>query len=338
MLIFSNIIWLCSLSCPETRQFDGLNETIRQEHISIVELTPASAVQARPNNFFIRRRDQIGSAYGSMNRAVDRFISRRDFEDISEDKSFLKLELGSTFYSDGRTEDQTQLRVRAHLPNSEKRLRVFFDSDVAEDDDLVRTVSSVAQGQQIRDDSSTAGIQLNRNEDSVKRFKPSVSVGARFDSGLRSFIRFRLRKNEAYFGEHWSYKIRQDVWHLGSQGWGAGNRLEIKRQNKEANRFTFYSISNTDHKHYLDQTEFAQRWILNDRRSDTFSVEYQLGHISDSSLRSGFTRHFVSTSFLKQIYQDWVFLTLTPEIAYDFDESWQTEESLTVRFDIFFTD
>lgn len=334
MLAFANILWFCPLLCPDiplTGELLNASETVQIESIDIDSGN-------RESSFFTKRRNQIGSAYTSATRAVDSFISGPDFEDISDEKSYLKLELGNTFYSDGRTDDHTQLRFRAHLPNSEKRLRIFFDSDLEEDNSIERTVRSVSQGQQIREDSSTAGIELKRKSSAMKLLRPSLSLGARFNSGLRSFVRLRVRNRETHFAKHWSFKVRQDLWHLGAQGWGAGNRIEIKRQKKNASKFTFFSITNTDYKHYLDEAELAQRWIVSDRKSDTFSIEYQLGHIADSSIRSGFTRHFVSTSFLKQIYENWIFISLTPEIAYRFDEEWLTEESITVKFDLFFTD
>lgn len=284
------------------------------------------------------QRKLVGDTYLGVVQAIDNFLSGKNLESHNSD-SYLKLELGATQYRDGRTEDGTRLKVRLDLPHSEKRLRLFFDSDLDEEEGVERNIRSVSRGNRIQEDTSTAGIQIRSKDDSSFYFRPSLSLGARYNSGIRSFTRLRFRNKETYVW-NWKLGIRQDFWHLGATGWGASNRIQLGKQFSE--KFEFNSISDTDYKHYLDQLEFGQRWILSERKSDNFGVDYTLGHIADSSIKAGFTKHFVNVSFLKKVYRDWLYISITPELAYFFDDEeqldWRTEESITVKFDIFFTE
>lgn len=281
-----------------------------------------------------KRRQAIGRKYLNAAQALDNFFSGRRIEN-SIDDSFLKLELGSTIFDDGGTEDQSRLKIRLDLPKSEKRLRLFFDSDLAEEEGIERNARSISSGNQISDNNSTAGIEIRSKKDRSFYLKPSVSVGARFRSGVRSFVRFRVKNRDTYFGD-WKFGIRQDIWHLGGQGFGATNRIEFKTNFNED--VSFASISDTDYRRDIDEWVFVQRWIVSHRQSPTFSVDYKLGHIAESTDVHHFDRHFFNFSLLKNLYDDWLFVTFTPEVAYEFDEKWEEEFSLTLKFDIFFTD
>lgn len=317
--------------------------------VDIVQVRPESKFsqdkiqnQTEPNDRSADGRQQrLGSLRTSLSqryvgsvKALDNFLAGRNSGN-RVNESYIKFVYGLTQYKNQSYETDSKFKLRIDLPNTEERLRIYFDSEPPDADSIINDVRSVSSGQKINDNGSTAGVELFVDSEKEKLFKSSLSLGARFYSGVRSHVRYRIRNRETFI-DNWQVFFRQDLWHVSAVGWGANNRIEFR--NRISSNLTFSAISRTDIREFSGPATFGQTWNLNHLLSDQRSTHYKFGHVSENRSGPFFDRHFFNISFRKNIYEGWLFASVTPEIAYIKGEKERTEFSLSAKIELFFTD
>lgn len=322
---------------PEEPENTSISEeyVFEREDLDVDEKSNAAKESYGKDSKIPNPRKKVGDAYLGVTRAVDNFLSGRKIEN-SVDSSYLKLESIYTEFESGESVGSSQLKFKLDLPKTEDRLKLFFGSELDEEDSLENDIRSVSTGEKVGDRGSVAGIELKPSKQAFPYyFKPSVSIGARLNDGVQGLFRIRVRNKKTYFGE-WQFIQRHEAWVLDGDGWRLSNRIEFKKYISDILLFT--TVTDTIHKLKAHEKEYGHRWILSKRHSPTFSMDYKLGHIRSDDATEYFDKHFVNFGVSKILVSNWLFASLTPEFARIGNDDWVTEKSITLKVDMFFTE
>ncbi len=112
-------------------------------------------------------RRRVGDTYLGVTKGIDNFLSGRKIENSIEE-SYLKLESIYSEFESGESVGGSQLKFKIDLPKTEDRLKIFFGSDLEEEDSLESDIRSIASGENVGDGGSIAGIELKPKKDSFK--------------------------------------------------------------------------------------------------------------------------------------------------------------------------
>lgn len=277
-------------------------------------------------------RKAVGKGYQKTTLALDRFFSKVEAAPENS-SSFLKADVQTTrFDINGDQEFDFRLKAKIDLSRTEKRWRLFFDSDVAEQDSLESQIRESASGDRIEQENSVAGVEF-RNQKSI--YLPTVNLGVKTSSGFDPYLRMRLARWNKVETD-WELSWRQDLWHLGGVGWGQTSYLDILHPLSSS--LSFITRSQLEYRWQETRWQFGHRWILRKVFDEDTQLQARVGHLADTDSKAVFRRHFTNVNYRKRLNGNWLFINFTPEILYDFDEKWTLEPSFTVKFEVYFTE
>ena len=72
--------------------------------------------------------------------------------------------------------------------------------------------------------------------------------------------------------------------------------------------------------------------------SERSAVHYRFGALGASQPVPRVNGVFYGLSWQYQLYEDWIFLGLSPEVFYPRELNWSAEPSITAKLEIFFTE
>ncbi len=274
-------------------------------------------------------RSLIGGSYLALARAMDAFLAGKEVERVGNN-SHLKFSSTGSWFDYGRTEYDNKFKAKLRLPGAKKRYRLFVDSNLRESRGLLDRNRSVATGQEIEESESVAGLEYTAG--AKGQWRKSLSVGAKLNKGLNTFTRLSFKKHW-FLSPVWSSYFRQDIWYLDGVGWGETSRLELARLLGETAQFSVKS--EVEVKDEEVRLEYAQTWQITHQVSERNRLTYRIGVVGEG--RESLNR-FTNVSLRYKLYQDWVFLILTPELFFEKEHDFDTEGSITLKLEFFLTD
>ncbi len=280
------------------------------------------------------QRDWISKGYVKMWRGLDNYFSDgASYE--SENHSELRLELKQTWAAEGDIGSDAKLRVRVDLPNTEHKLKLFFSSD--EDSDAEERVRSVSKGERIEKDNSVSGLEFFP-DDKERKWKRKFSGGVRLRSSLVPYVKFRIKREWGEEdGEGWYRQFRQQVEYFDDdERWSESTEFTMSRPFGEV--YIFNAWVEAEYKDPLNVFEFANVYTLTRILSERSALHYRIGGIGASQPVPRLNGVFYGLSWQFQLYEDWVFLGLSPEVFYPREENWGAEPTITANLEIFFAE
>lgn len=279
-------------------------------------------------------RDKITKGYLYSVSSVDNYFSGTAIES-EKNESYLKLDTSASVIEGADNERDVRLKGKIDLPNTQKRFRIFFDSNLQENNSLEDNNRTVSSGDRVRERSTVTGIEfLKKPKKSDWRY--SAHIGVKGALPIQLFTRFRGRRKWK-LSDDWSSMYRQDVWYLDGVGWGETSRLEFLGVLSDSLRFR--TVSEVKLSDEPEPLEYLQEWILSKRINSRRGVDYRLGHFNRKTTDDvRFDHHFISVNLRQQIYKDWMFLSISPEVLFRQEDKWVNENSVTLRLEVFLTD
>ena len=280
------------------------------------------------------QRDWLSKGYVNMWRGLDSYFSDgASYE--SENDSELRLETRQTWAAEGDITSDAKLRVRVDLPNTEHKLKVFFSSD--EDSDVEERVRSVSTGERIERDNSVSGLEFFP-DDKDRKWKRKISGGVRLRSSLVPYVKFRLKREWGdEDGDGWFREFRQQIEFFNDEeGWSESTEFTVSRPFGSAYIFTAWAEA--EFKDPLNLFEYANVYTVTRVISKRSALHYRFGAIGASKPVPRVNGVFYGLSWQYQLYEDWIFLGLSPEIFYPREENWGAEPTITANLEIFFAE
>lgn len=227
-------------------------------------------------------------------------------------------------------EFRPRLRARFYLPQLQEKFNLIVFDDSNSEETLSSAEETVPEETQ-QTNRYTAALRwvVNKGNDLQLDF----DVGARFDSNIQTFVRWRYRKIIP-INEVTQVRLSDAVRWRDPVGFGNNLRMDLERVLSPLylfrwrNSFTFSEES--------DGIDWGERLTLYQRLSDKDAISYSIG-------MSGYTRpvpevenYGISLRYRRNVLRSWLFLELEPEFNWPLERQRETTPKLTFRVEIQF--
>jgi len=275
---------------------------------------------------FDRGRDYIGEKYVDLVHSLDMFVSRTTYERERND-SHLSLIIGNTWFEDGSTSSDVRLRTKVDFPGTERRFRLFIETDPDETRLLRDRTRPVSSDQSLDTKDSVAGIEYAKDS-KLEEWKHSISLGGKWDDGIKPLLRYRVRRYWK-LGPLWTAGFRQDLWHQDGIGWGETSYSEFTRA--IGDRAWLQVQTSVELRDDDSSLEYVHNWRLNHDLTDRWSFAYRASFLGDGPLSDLLDDRAISTS-ISYFWEDRAIgLHLIPEWYFAEENRYETEFSLTLQ-------
>lgn len=279
-------------------------------------------------------RKSVSSGYLKLISATDNFLSGKRLErDIND--SYLKVEVKSTYFSDSSARTGIALKGRVDLPGTENRLKLFIDSDNDSEHSLEDRARPISNGQEVQQESTILGLEFAQKM-KERGWQNSVRLGSKVRSTPRAFARIQTQKRWP-FGRGISFFTRNELWYLASSGPGNTTRFELEKKHQSA--FKIRLMSEFDYRDEYQTLDYLHQIVLNHNVPPNWNINYRVGLLVEHDKQIKEERIFTSIDIRKKVYEDWVYLSLAPELYQsDANHKSQLEHSITLKLELLFLD
>lgn len=271
-----------------------------------------------------RGHDYISKGVGYIGEGADEWLAG-DVETDKKNRSYIRLRLQQDIYKAGEREGDYSFRGHLDLPRTKKRWRLFFDTDSSDLDTLAeKKLLHQNSGEQV------TGISRDSTKD---WFSIRHDVGLRGDFPLDSFYRFRF-KTGTPLNEQWRADFEQRAWYYHSKRWGEKSQLRFSRQ-LDAGRILAIS-TDLQYQDRYDMFEFAQYVSLLRALGPMENLRYEAGAIGGSKPEHEINQYYLLTTWSRSLHEDWLILSVTPQLAFPRSDDWKPNPGLFFTLDIYF--
>ena len=273
----------------------------------------------------------ISSGINSLAIYLDEFFANEK-TDYDSSGSDLRISSYVIFNEGGRVSSSSNINFKLRLPNTEEKFKFVFETDSAELDDNSKQTTTSNQTVDDGEKEYFAGLQAILKDDKHWRFR--TSSGIHLTTSLDPFIRFNMdwRDKFGVWDLHWN----ENPYWLGSTGWGLNSLFEIDR--KISDSILFRSSSSARWTAILDSFNLSQVFSVSQVLTNKSAISYQAGVYGVSKPVIATTNYLLSMSYRKNIYKDYLFFEMTPQINYPESENFSPVHSLTFKLDMIFKD
>lgn len=279
-------------------------------------------------------RDTWSEHWVDFAEGVDHYFSKENAPPEYKNESYVNLQLKQTWEEQGDIQTDIRVKAKFDLPNTQRKAKLFFSSDEYTENSLEERVRSNSTGERFRRKESVSGIEITP-DDEWNKWKRSARLGIKLRAPLVTFGRYRLRRPMEPWGM-WLPEFTQEVWYFSDRGWGATSEFEIQRPLGERFRLRYFTVLE-----FEDQYDFFENLhvlSLNQSLSDDSTLEYRVGSVFSTEFRTQMTAYFVGASYNYKLYEDWVFLTVSPEVFFPKNDGWDAEASFTIALNVYFSE
>jgi hypothetical protein len=269
------------------------------------------------------KRDSISSSWLSTARSIDSWMSGE--QSNGKNKSRINLGVKQSFKKTGDWETDLYIRGKLDIPNTKRKLKLFFDSDTNDQNSLEDKRLNDTEGS-----FSTAGVS---REQKLKYFDISNDIGAKFRIPFDPFYRFKA-KHKRELNDLWNMGFEQRLWYYHQKGWGESSELYFSRPLSDHHSLTL--STEVQYQKRYEEFEFGQFVTLHQKIPDNHWHSFTLGITGSSQPDQQTDSVFLSASYKQLIYKDWLVFSTKPILRFPDSDNWKPNPELELRLDMFF--
>ena len=288
-------------------------------------LEPASGWRSSLD-WLVEQRNTWSSGVETMASSIDGFLAGEEAE-LQATNSYVRLRVTAYRFEGDGWSDDTEIKVKLDLPATRKRWKLFFENRVDELESLVSSNRATAT------DEDTSFIGGAGKEEETHGWRFRREAGVKFRLPLEPFVRLRADK-EVQLNDQWSSRFRQSVYWFDDDGLGAKTQLFFERPWGKA---FFRAKSEAKWSDEISLWEWAQ----------VFTRQRQLDGQSASAINVGLLgngqhdrveSYFANLHYRKQLYKDWLFAEVVPEVVWSRNDDFEPRWSFTARLEVIFAE
>lgn len=229
---------------------------------------------------------------------------------------------------------ELRLKARLALPNTERRLSLVLESE--DDSQFDRAAGTVPSAPPILRSPNTSGFTAGLRY--LKELSDVVDldadIGVRLRSGLPDpYVRTRIERS--MFIGLWEVRPSEELyWHYHK---GRGARTLLLAQRPLPGPRFFRSISEFDWVYRERRAYSAQDLIISHEFNPLHAVQAQIGARGESD-PTRLVNWFVNIGWRRNIYKNWLFVELRPELFFEREQDFQAEPRLFLTLETYFGD
>ncbi|MES1943761.1 hypothetical protein PC39_06589 [Salinisphaera sp. PC39] len=276
-----------------------------------------------PHAWFSRR-------VGNLSRQIDSYFGSSDvYDEVSG--SYVEIELEQQFAEAGDNETGADFRVKVDLPRTEHRFKLLLESAAAELDPRSDGPAN-ARREGEDDDASGLFAGLRRVFTETAGFQLSTDAGIKVRTPPEAFARARARR--AWSLGDWRLRFKETLYWFDADGAGQTAEVDLDRRLDER-----FALRASTRYRWLDETDewtlghgVALYQILDARNSLAYEIGMEA--VSRPVLRS--ERYRVGVRFRRRVHQDWMFLSVVPDVIWQRQEGFRAEPGLSLQLEMLF--
>jgi hypothetical protein len=285
-----------------------------------------------PHDFLSRRVEEYS-------RKLDNFFSdpNRAYDSTG---STLQIRGHVTFFEGGVTEGKSEVRANISLPNTEDRLKLIVQRglEAATQTAAERDIKNATGSNQVtapgapQDDNYYLGLKALAAE--VFGVTLSAEAGAKFGRPIDPYARLRAFRDFNFL--QWQIRASETPLWKNSQGYSSASELNFTRpldeqwQLRLTSKATWRSTTS-----YFDLAQIGALYYAPDKRT---AYTFELGAFAPSDRSLNLAVYSVTLRARRQIYRDWLYLDLTPQILYQEASGYRPANSLMLQLEALFGD
>jgi len=269
-----------------------------------------------------------------LGHRLDRLFGGREY-DPDAAGSRLRLTLVNQIEEDG-VSVEPKIRLRLALPNTERRFNLIFESEDEEDalrpGESPRPVVYSGTSSETRT-SYVAGVQYIRALADYWNF--DTSAGARLRAHPELFVQARLGRS--FFVDLWELRLSEAAFWRRTDGLGSTTEFLAQRPLPGGPWF-LRSVTLATWLHDDQQWFYSQDFSLSYEFTPLSAIQARLGVRAESQPNTQVTEYFVNIGWRRNVYKDWLFAELRPELFFDRDDDFDPDPRLFLIVEAFFGD
>jgi hypothetical protein len=281
---------------------------------------------------FENMRDETSQHYMAMARSIDRYFSGEKIED-SSNNSYVKMELQDTFYKDGNQDNGISLNAKLDLPDTQKRLKLIFNSNPEEEKTLEQRIVDNATGQRIQNENSIAGVEY-ASDKLPEQWEHKFISGVKLRIDPIPFMRYQIGKNWQ-LDDGWESGFKQSFWDYRDDGLGATTKIDFGKHLTAKNYLKIETLA--EYRDHDTQYDYAQTITNTHSLTTSSAISYWVGALGQSQPTSEVTAYLMGIKYRRSLYRDWLLLSISPLLTFPRDDDWKASPSITFDLQIFFT-
>ncbi|WP_419810308.1 hypothetical protein [Bacterioplanoides sp.] len=276
-----------------------------------------------------RSRDWLVEYLNSLSGNIDSFFIDTFFSEeiVSDDVKGSRAKL--SFYTRRELGEPVDykfgLSVKVALPNTNERLKLLVES---EDEDALREGDPIESVENVE---YTAALRFIINE--TDKWKTNIDGGIRWGLPPDPFVRLRARRY-AYFSE-WELKATQRFSYFTSDGWESESDLQMNYPINITKQFRVSTRAD-----YLLNDGFFELGYgagLYHRLSTRSAIGFVANANGDTEFGATFDAYAAGVRYRRQIWKDYVFAELSPEIIWTRDTDYESTPVIMFRLETVFS-
>jgi hypothetical protein len=300
---------------------------------SLVADEPQKGFLTRSFHSAEQTRDNWSERWAGFAEGVDSYFSEEDAPPDYKNESYVKLQFKQSWAEHGEVQNDVRVKAKFDLPNTQRKMKLFFSSADDTENSIEERVRSNSTGERISRKDSVSGIELTPDSE-WHRWKRSARVGIKLRTPLVTFGRYRLSRPFESWGA-WEREFKQEVSYYSDRGWSESSEFEMRRQLDVHSSLRYWTVLE-----FEDRNDFFQNvhlLSLTKALSERTAVDYRVGLVFSTEYKPELAAYLAGLSYSYKLYEDWVFVTASPEVYFPKTDNWNPEATFTIKMDIYFS-
>jgi len=282
-------------------------------------------------DYLLNSRREISAAVVNMGERMDKYFAGQRYA-VDENNTYMRVRVSEQWIESARFNPELDLKFRLDLPGTKERYRVIL----AYDDDNEQTLQERQRPSQTAarptNQSLFAGM-LRTLVDESGRWERKFGAGVKVKFPPDPFVRATTRRRVS-LADEWEFTNNSAAEWFYSSGFHLGTEFVFERLLTPF--WLFRASTPFDWRREEDTLEYGQKFSLFQDLGAREAIAYEVGLFGTGFSNSQTDVYYFSVDYRRDLYRDWWFINVVPEVAFERENDFSGVSSLTVSFEVFF--
>ncbi|WP_210395877.1 hypothetical protein [Motiliproteus sediminis] len=280
------------------------------------------------------QRDDLSEVVLNSAAGIDGYIARDDITEPLVNESYVRVRMRERLEKGGERNFDADIKAKLKLPHTKNQLRLTFDSDP----DDFESISNRRRDQgpassSRRDLENTTVVGLGYLSELGRHWKSDYNVGIRLHIPLNPYARANFSR-VIELPDNWQTILQQKFSYFHEERFRAETSVDFFRPLTE--RLTFQSSTAGQFIDRDDNWELYQALSLHQSLTHRSAFQHQIGVSGDTRPRTQTRDYWIRTEYRHQLYKNWLYGKIAPELFFTRDNNFRLEPILTFELELFF--
>lgn len=265
---------------------------------------------------------------------LDHSMAKDEDEKELINNSYLKIRLTPSYSYRDKFEFDTRASLKVDLPHTKQDWNLILETDPDDFDSLESKQRNTPTNGTSSFSEAVGGVRVQ--DLYFGSWKTNFDVGIKFRFPLDPFVRADIRRVDA-LSDNWTSRFKQELFYYHSKGPGSLTELDFYYAFKEDHSQIFKSASSAQYLENDDTWELVQTFTYFDRVSRRNLMEYSVGISSETDELKKVSNIWLSASWKRNLYKNWLYTTLTPQIEFPREHNHHINPGVWLELEILFS-